>query len=69
MWFIIGLGIIMYLLMEHPVAFWAILVPLGVVFILSLMGFFKSSRAGLSDYIITMVFLVIFVIALVIIVV
>ena len=55
--------------MEHPVAFWAILVPLGVVFILSLMGFFKSSRAGLSDYIITMVFLVIFVIALVIIVV
>jgi hypothetical protein len=69
MWILIILVIIAFLLMEHPIAFWLILVPLGLMFILSLMGFFKSKRAGLSELTIAMVLLVAFVVALVIIVV
>ena len=45
MWFIIILGIILYLLMDHPVAFWLVFVPLAILLVLSLCNFFKGKKA------------------------
>lgn len=68
MWAIIVLGIIAFLVMEHPVAFWLVFVPLAVLFLLSIVGFFKNKRAGLSDLFTIMGIFVVIVVALVLIV-
>ena len=65
MWVVIVLGIIAFLVMEHPVAFWLVFVPLIVLFLLSILGFFKNKRAGLSDLLTIMVIFVVIIVALV----
>ena len=64
--FIIILGIIAFLLMEHALVFWLVFVPLTILFVLFLLGFFKSSNLGLSNFAMAMLILVIMVIALMI---
>lgn len=68
MWIIVILGIIAFLVMEHPVAFWLIFVPLALLLLLSIVGFFKSRRAGLSDLFLIMVILFVIMGALILVV-
>ena len=68
MWFIIVLAVIVFLVMEHPIAFWLVFVPLGLLFILSIIGLFNSKRAGLSNVVTPSMLLIVIIIALVLIV-
>ena len=62
MWILIVLGIIAFLVMEHNFVFWVLFVPLGVLFLITIVGFFKNRRAGVSDLVsIVFVFLTIIV--------
>ena len=65
MWIVIILGIIAFLAMEHAVALWLIFVPLAAIFILSLVGWFKNSKASFSGLISSLFILVVMIIALV----
>ena len=47
MWFFIILGAIVFLLMEHPVVFWVVFVPLILLFIASVVKSLKS-RDGIT---------------------
>ena len=68
MWFIIVLSVIVFLVMEHPIALWFIFVPLALLLLLSIVGFFKNQRAGLSDLFLIMVILFIIIVALILVV-
>ena len=62
MWLMVVLGIIAFLVMEHQVVFWIVFVPLGLLFLVTILGFFKNRRAGLKDLAsIVFIFLVIIV--------
>lgn len=65
---LVVLAIIMFLVMKHPVAFWLIFVPLSVLLLLSIFGFFRNKRAGLSDLFTIMGIFVVIIVALVLIV-
>ena len=65
MWLIWVLAIIIFLIMEHALVFWLVFVPLGLLFLLSLAGFFKKGRSGLSDLFLTMVVLAAIIIVLI----
>ena len=67
MWIIWVLAIIVFLIMEHSLVFWLVFVPLGLLLLLSIAGFFKKGRSGLSNLFLTMVLFVVIIIALVII--
>lgn len=64
MWVIWVLAVIVFLLMEHPVAFWVIFVPLVLLLILFTVGFFKNRGLGLSDLFMIYFILVVIIIAL-----
>lgn len=64
MWFIIILGIIAFLAMEHFKALVFVFLPLGILFVLSMIGFFKGRKAEFSGLIAGMVILGIMLIAL-----
>ena len=72
MWVIIVLGIIAFLLMEHPIAFWLIFVPLGLLLMLSVIMFFVGKKASilslLSWYLIFGIILIAIIMALVLVV-
>ena len=55
MWFIIVLAIVVFLIMEHPVAFWLVFVPLGIIFLLTAGGFLRG-KSGISAIIPIIVF-------------
>lgn len=65
MWIIWVLAIIIFLIMEHALVFWLVFVPLGLLLLLSLAGFFKKGRSGLSDLFLTMVVLAAIIIVLI----
>ena len=65
MWFIVILGIIAFLIMEHPVIFWCVFVPLGVMFIITMVGWLGNGRGRLSGLLSAMVILGIMIFALV----
>ena len=46
MWVVILLGILLFLIMEHPVALLCVFVPLGIMFGGSILGFFKEGKLG-----------------------
>ena len=60
------LGAILFLIMFHPIAFWLVFVPLILLFIACLLGFFKKGKSGLGNYAAAMVIFVIMIFALVI---
>ena len=67
MWIVIVLGIIAFLLMEHPVALWLVFVPLVLVFILTVVNFLKSRRGYIGNLIMVVcVFLVLIVVIVVV---
>ena len=62
--FIIVMGIILFLLMEHPVAFWTVFVPLTFFCLLYLFQFLRSGTAeGVKHLITAIVFFVVIVIS------
>lgn len=66
MWFIIILGIIVFLLMEHPIAFWIVFVPLIILFIASIVSLIQGRSLGawFSNYAMIMISFVAMIIAL-----
>ena len=46
--FVLILGIIAFLLIEHTLVFWLVFVPLAILFILFLVSFFTSRRGWIS---------------------
>ena len=42
MWFFIILGTILFLLMEHPVFFWLVFVPLSIISIINFIAWLKK---------------------------
>ena len=65
MWLIVVLGVIAFLVMEHPVVFWLVFIPLIVLFLASIVGLFKNKRAALSSLFWIVFIFVIIIIALV----
>ena len=49
--FCIILGIIVFLIMVYPVVFWCVFLPLAVLFVVSLVKFFKDGSIGLNHFI------------------
>ena len=66
MWFIIILAIIAFLLMEHPVAFWLVFVPLIILFIISAGGFLRGKKGAIGNLVISMIILFLIILALLI---
>ena len=64
--FIFILGIIAFLLMGHMIVFWCVFVPLAILFIASLLTFFKSPGTGVRHFITAMITLAVMVVALLI---
>lgn len=65
MWFIIVLAIVVFLIMEHPVAFWLVFVPLGIIFLLTAGGFLRG-KSGINSLIIPIIVFVLMILALLI---
>ncbi len=65
MWFIWILAIIIFLVMEHSLIFWLVFVPLCLLFLLSLAGFFNKGRARMSDLFLSLVVVVAIIIVLI----
>ena len=65
--FMFILGIIAFLLMAHPVAFWLVFVPLVLLLVASLLGFFKKGASGVK-YFVGAMMIVVVMIALIVIV-
>lgn len=64
--FMFILGIIAFLLMAHPIAFWAVFVPLALIFVASLLGFFKNRRWGFGHFATALIVYVAMIVVLVI---
>lgn len=60
------LGIIAFLLMDHPVAFWLVFVPLALLFIFFTVHFLTGRGAHIGSFIAALAILVVMVVALVI---
>lgn len=68
MWFVIILGIIAFLVMEHPVAFWLVFVPLAITFIVVLAkGLIGNTRKAIGSIVILPIILLLMILALLII--
>ena len=65
MWFIIILGVIAFLLMEHPIVFWVVFAPLVLLFVVSLIKWFGNGSAKMGDFITAFLALAVMVVALV----
>ena len=68
MWFIVVLAVIVFLLMEHPIAFWLIFVPLGLLFLFTLLSPMTGRRINFLDLFAPMLILIIIIIVLLLIV-
>ena len=66
MWFIVILAIICFLLMEHPVAFWCVFVPLTILFIVFSIKWFRGGGLSLSNALVSIIVVIAMVIALLI---
>ena len=64
--FVFILAIIAFLLMEHPVAFWLVFVPLIIVFIFAAGKFLTSKRGHIGNLLMLMMVFVTMIVALVI---
>ena len=64
--FMFILGIIAFLLMVHPILFWCVFVPLALLFVALLLGFFKKGTRGLGNFAAAMIVLVVMIAALLI---
>ena len=60
------LGIIAFLLMAHSVVFWLVFVPLGIVFIISLVKWFNRGGLGMSNILVCATSLILMVVTLLI---
>lgn len=49
MWFVIILAIIVFLLMEHALAFWLLFVPLALVFIVAVVKMPRSTKSAVGS--------------------
>lgn len=49
MWFFILAGIILFLIMEHPIIFWVVFVPMAVSFVYYICKFLGRGRFNLKD--------------------
>ena len=63
---ILFVGAPVFLLMEHPVVFWLVFVPLAVLFVVSLIKFFTKGVSGIGDFVTAMLVLVVMGVALMI---
>lgn len=66
MWFFLLLGAIVFLIMQHPVVFWVVFVPLALMFVASLLNFFRKGVSGLGDFATALIILGVMVVALMI---
>ena len=64
LWFI--LGIVVFLIMVHPIVFWCVFLPLAVIFVIALIKFFKDGGIGLKHFVTALVILFILVVVLLI---
>ncbi len=64
--FIIIIGIIAFLLMEHALIFWLVFVPLSILFMLLLISFLKKGRLGIGELASALIVLVAMIIILMI---
>ena len=64
--FIIILGIIAFLLMEHALVFWIVFVPLSILFVVFMVKWFNGGGLGLSDFVAAFIVLIMMVVALLI---
>ena len=60
------LGIVVFLIMVHPVVFWCVFVPLVIIFVVFLVKFFKDGGIGLSNFVTALTVLGIMVVVLLI---
>lgn len=60
------LGAPLFLLMEHPLEFWLIFVPLGLLFVLLIVLWLKSGGLGVGNFILALMILFIMLVAFVI---
>lgn len=65
MWFIIILGVIAFLLMEHPIVFWGVFVPLALLMVSSLIKWLRSGNSKMGDFLTAFAALFAMVVALV----
>lgn len=66
MGFIVVLGIIVFLLMEHAVAFWLVFVPLGLLFIFFWAGLLWGNSEPIGNITCILLVFIMMIIALVI---
>ena len=66
MWFFFLLGVIVFLIMQHPVVFWIVFVPLALMFVASILNFCRKGVSGLGDFATAMIILGVMVVALMI---
>lgn len=66
MWLAIILGIIAFLLMEHPVAFCLIFVPLGIILVQNAVGFLKGKGGVIGRIIASVIVIILMIIVLLI---
>lgn len=64
MWLIVILAIICFLLMEHPVAFWCVFVPLTILFIVFSIKWFRGGGLSISNALVSIIVVIAMVIAL-----
>ena len=60
------LGIVVFLIMVHPVVFWCVFLPLALIFVLSLVKFLRDGGIGLKHFVTAMTVLGIMVVVLLI---
>jgi hypothetical protein len=66
MWFIVILGILLFLLMEHPVAFWLVFIPLIILLVAFIVKWCNPRNWKISDYVMIWIILIFIIIALII---
>ena len=66
MWFFLLLGAIVFLIMQHPIVFWVVFVPLALMFVAFLVNFFRKGVSGLVDFATALIILGVMVVALMI---
>lgn len=67
MWIVWVLGIIVFLIMEHTVAFWLVFVPLVLLGVVTTIKFFSPNHSKVSDLLFILLLFVVVIILLVVI--
>ena len=66
MWLAIILGIIAFLLMEHPIVFWLVFVPLGIILVLNAVGVLKGKGGAIGRIIASVIIILLLILVLLI---